>query len=125
VAHLSAPRFAIDVSDAQRDLNLAIPGVTLDIRRSDGRVVLDRPATVRVGKNATRISRLDGGASFDGRALKLTSFALQSDEASLQVDGVLSVIAKDPGLDVHLTGTADAARAARWGIEGTICRAEP
>jgi len=118
INHLAAPRFAINVSDAQSDLALTIPGLTLDIRRADGHLSLDAPATVRVGKNRTRISRLDGGASFDGRALKLASVALQSDEASLQLDGVLSVIAKDPGLDVHVTGTADATRAARWGMEG-------
>ena len=117
IAHLSAPRFVIDVTDAQNDLALAIPALTLDIGRNSGRVTLNRPASVRVGKRETRISTLDGGAAFDGRALRLTAAALRSDEASLLVDGVLSVIAKDPGVDVHATGTADIARVARWAME--------
>src|ERR1051325_2925507 len=117
IAHLSAPRFVVDVNDAQNDLALAIPGRALDIAKSSGRLTLNAPATVRVAKRQTRISTLDGGAAFDGRALKLTSVAMRADEASLQVDGVLSIIAKDPGMDLHVTGTADAARLARWGME--------
>ena len=118
IAHVSAPRLAIDFSDTQGDLALTIPALTLDIGRAEGRVSLNAPATVRMASNETHIKRLDGGTSFDGRAVKLTSVALQSDEASLQIDGVLSVIAKDPGLDIHVTGAADAARTARWGMEG-------
>ena len=123
IAHLSAPQFVVDVTDAQSDLALAIPGLTLDIAKSGGRLTLNAPATVRVAKRQTRISTLDGGASFDGRALKLTSVAMRAEEASLQIDGVLSIIAKDPGMDLHVTGTADAARLARWGMdEGELPR---
>src|SRR5712691_1179414 len=88
VAHLSAPRLVVDVKDAQNDLSLAIPGITLDVGRSQGRVALNAPATLAIGKQQTRISTLDGGAAFDGRALKLTAVSLRSDEGSLQLDGV-------------------------------------
>ena len=117
IAHILAPRFVIDIKDAQNDLALAIPGVTLDIRTRDGRMTLDAPATLTVGKNQTRVTALDGGASFDGRALKLTSVALRSPETTLEIDGMLSLLVKDPAVDVHATGTADVARLARWGVE--------
>src|SRR6267142_2100357 len=116
IAHLSAPRFVIDIKDAQNDLALAIPGLTLDIGRSDGRMTLLAPATLAVGGNRTEVTTLDGGASFDGRALKLTMVALRSPETSLEIDGVLSLLVKGPSVDVHATGTADVERLARWGI---------
>ncbi|HYS26461.1 MAG TPA: hypothetical protein VEP46_12680, partial [Vicinamibacterales bacterium] len=116
IAHLSAPRFVIDIKDAQNDLALAIPGLTLDIGRSDGRMTLVAPATLAVGGNRTEVTTLDGGASFDGRALKLTMVTLRSPETSLEIDGVLSLLVKGPSVDVHATGTADVERLARWGI---------
>src|SRR5882672_11061278 len=76
IAHLSAPRFVIDIKDAQNDL------------------ALDAPATLTVGRNQTRVTALDGGASFDGRALRLTKVALRSPEATLEIDGVLSLLVK-------------------------------
>src|SRR5258706_11899251 len=43
IAHLTAPRLAVQVADAQNDLALAVPGITLDIGRNDGRVTLNAP----------------------------------------------------------------------------------
>ena len=88
IAHLSAPRFVIDITDAQNDLALAIPGLNLDIGRSEGRMMLAAPAMLTVGNNRTQVTTLEGGASFDGRALKLTAVTLRSPEASLAIDGV-------------------------------------
>src|SRR6185503_8154611 len=92
IAHLLAPRFAIGIRDAQNDLALAIPALTLDIGRSDGRLALAAPATLTVGRNQTRVT-------------------------ALEIDGVLSLLVKDAAVDVRATGTADVARLARWGIE--------
>lgn len=117
IAHISVPRLTIEIADAQNELALAIPALSLDIGRDLGRVVLNATATVTLRDRQTHLSTLDGGASFDGRALRLKSVALRSDEATLQLDGVLSVIAKDPGVDLEITGTADAARLARWAID--------
>ena len=47
IAHLSAPRLLVDVKDAQNDLSLAAPGITLDIGRGQGRVALNAPARGR------------------------------------------------------------------------------
>src|SRR5436190_2350531 len=117
ITHLSAPQFAFDVTDATNDLAVTVPSLTLDIGRNNGRITLDVPATVRVGNTQTRVASLAGGASFDGRALKLTSVGMRSDEGSLQMDGVLSVIAEHAGMDLHLTGAAEAARVARWAMD--------
>ncbi len=116
IAHLSAPRFVIDIKDAQNDLALVIPGVTLDVRRADGRIALEVPATLTVGANRTQVTMLEGGAAFDGRALKLAAVTLRSPEASLRIDGTLSLLVKDPSVDVRATGTADVERLAAWGM---------
>src|SRR5262245_13976366 len=117
IRRLSAPRLLIDFADAQSDMAVTIPGVTLDIGKDRGRVALNAPATIRVANRQTRISSLDGGAAFDGRALKLTSLSLRADEGALRVDGTVSLLVPDPSLDVRAAGTADVERLANWGIE--------
>jgi outer membrane protein assembly factor BamA/autotransporter translocation and assembly factor TamB len=117
IRRLSAARLLVDFIDAQNDVAVTIPGVTLDIGRDQGRVALNAPATIRVASKETRVANLDGGASFDGRALKLSSVSLRADEGSLQVDGTVSLLVRDPSLDVRTAGTADIERLARWGIE--------
>ena len=101
VRRVSAPRLLVDFADAQNDMAVAIPGLTLDIGRDSGRVTLNAPATIRIANKQTQISTLDGGAAFDGRALKLNSVALRADEASLQVDGTVSLLVSEPSLDVR------------------------
>jgi hypothetical protein len=66
----------------RNDLTLVIPALTLDVGRTSGRATLNIPATVTVGQRRSRISTLQGGTAFDGRALKLTAVTLRSDEAS-------------------------------------------
>ena len=114
---LSAPRLLLDFTDAQNDVAVSIPGLTLDIGRDQGRVALNAPATIRVGNRETRLSNLDGGTSFDGRALKFSSLNVRADEGSARVDGTVSLLVRDPSLDVRTAGTADVERLARWGIE--------
>ena len=117
VRRLFAPRLLIDFTDAQNDVAVTIPAVTLDIGKDEGRVALNAPATIRVANKETRVANLDGGASFDGRALKLSSVALRAEEGTLQLDGLVSLLVRDPSLDVRITGTVDVERVARWGIE--------
>jgi len=117
IRRLSAPRLLIDFADAQSDMAVTIPGLTLDIGKDRGRVALNAPATIRVAKRQTRVTSLDGDVAFDGRALKLSSVSLRADEGSLQVDGTVSLLVRDPSLDLRAAGTADLDRLASWGIE--------
>src|SRR5262249_48665675 len=79
IEHFSAPRLAVEVKDAQHDLDLAIPGLTLDISQRSGRISLDVPATLSMGQRSTRVSAFNGGAAFDGRALRLSAVQLRLD----------------------------------------------
>src|SRR5689334_744197 len=117
IRRLSAPRLLIDFADAQSDVAVTIPGLTLDIGKDRGHVALNAPATIRVAKRRTRVTSLDGDVAFDGRALTLSSVSLRADEGSLQVDGTVSLLVRDPSLDVRAAGTADLERLASWGIE--------
>jgi outer membrane protein assembly factor BamA/autotransporter translocation and assembly factor TamB len=117
IGHLSAPRLLVDFTDSENDLHVTIPGITLDVGRNQGRVTLNAPATIRVANRETSITNLDGGSSFDGRALKLSALSLRAEEGSLQVDGMVSLLVREPSLDVRTVGTVDVERAARWGIE--------
>ena len=103
IAHLSAPRLLVDVKDAQNDLSLAVPGITLDIGRAQGRVALNAPATLSIGNKQTRISTLDGGASFDGRAS--------------HVDGSLTAFRRD----VTATAIGGCARCSSATLRSTAC----
>jgi len=114
---LLAERLLVDFTDAQNNVAVAIPAVTLDIGKDQGRVALSAPATIRVANKETHVANLDGGASFDGRAVQLSAVALRAEEGSLQIDGTVSLLVRDPSLDVRTAGTLDVERLARWGIE--------
>jgi uncharacterized protein involved in outer membrane biogenesis len=116
VRRLSAPSLVVDFTDLRNDIAAAVPGITLDIGRDQGRVMLNAPATIRVAKTQTRVSTLEGGATFDGRALKLSAVSLRADEASIQTDGTVSVLVEQPSFDIRATGTADVERLARWAV---------
>jgi outer membrane protein assembly factor BamA/autotransporter translocation and assembly factor TamB len=119
IERLVAPGFRVDVEDAQADLTLRIPGINIDIGRAAGRISLVAPATLSAGMRSTRVSTLEGGAAFDGRALRLSNVQLRADEGSARLDGVVFLLVRDGSVDLRATGTADVERLARWGIENT------
>ena len=121
IARLVAPRLAVDLQDAHNDLALGIPGIDVDIGRAGGRISLLAPAVLSMGAGRrTRVSTLEGSAAFDGRALKLSAVQLRADEGSAQIDGALSLLVREPSVDLHATGTADVERLARWGIKSGL-----
>ena len=116
IARLAVPRLAVEVRDEQNDVGVRIPAVAIQLTPNDGRVALGAPAEVRLGDRTSRISQLEGDATFDGRALHLTGAQVRTDEASIQADGSLLLIARDPAVDLTVKGTGDLARLARWGM---------
>ncbi|MBI4485618.1 MAG: translocation/assembly module TamB domain-containing protein, partial [Acidobacteria bacterium] len=63
-------------------------------------------------------SRLGGGVTFDGRAIDLSQFALETPDATLIVDGALALLVAEPHLDARFSGHADADAIARWSAIG-------
>jgi outer membrane protein assembly factor BamA/autotransporter translocation and assembly factor TamB len=126
VYRLAVPDLAIDVVDEPAKLGLSLPALTLSVGRDSGRLQLTKPGQLTRGGLTTRIRELDGGLSFDGRALHLAKMTLGADEASVAVDGTLSLLVRKPGLDLGVSGTGDVARLARWGgadvkaLDGTV-----
>ena len=116
IGRLEIQRLAIDVRDEQAASALQVPALALVLMPDEGSVSLEMPAELRVGTRTTRISQLHGQAAFDGRALWLTSTELRTDEASLTLDGAFLLITRDPRMDLHVIGTGDIARLARWGL---------
>ena len=109
-------RLAIDVRDDQATSALKVPALALVLTPDEGSVSLEMPAELRVGTHTTLISQLRGQAAFDGRVLWLTSTELRTDEVSLTLDGAFLLITRDPRIDLHVIGTGDIARLARWGL---------
>ena len=109
IARIDVPTLRVDVRDEQQDLAVTIPAVTIQLTRNQGRVTLRSPATVRLKDRQTRISQLEGGATFDGRALRLQNVQVRGNEGALAVDGTLVLIARDAMVDVTVKGTADLA----------------
>ena len=119
VARLDVPRLAIDLRDDQTDSSLQIPALALLLTPSGGTVSLDMPAELRVATRQTHVSHIQGQAQFDGRALGITDVAVLTDEASVTLDGVFEVLTRVPRLDLRLSGMADVAGLARWGLTDT------
>jgi hypothetical protein len=117
VARLFAPAAKVDVRDEQGNLALAIPDFTIDVTASGGRLALGMPARISYGSNATDVSRLAGGASFDGRDLHLTRVQAMTREGVAQVDGVVRLLRGEPGVDLQVSSTINLRQAARWGMD--------
>lgn len=121
IGSLNVPRLTVEIRDESRDLGLLVPAMAVRLTPDGGQIALGMPADVRMGGRSTRIDRLEGGAAFDGRALRLSDVRLQADEASLRVDGSLTVIARESAVDLRVQGSGDLAHLARWAVpEGDV-----
>jgi autotransporter translocation and assembly factor TamB len=117
IARLAVSPLRVDVRDEGSALALDIPGASVELTPRDGRVTITAPATVTFGDRRTRMTMLDGAARFDGRTLQLIGMQLRADEGQLQVDGGVTLIAKDPALSLRISGSGEIARLARWGMD--------
>jgi outer membrane protein assembly factor BamA/autotransporter translocation and assembly factor TamB len=122
IARLSVPQLAIDIRDEQADITLTMPAVTIELAPDEGRIAMARPAELRVGERMTRFTQLEGGVSFDGRALHLADVQVRADEASARASGSVELIARNPEVDLRVQGAGDVERLARWGMEGNLPR---
>jgi len=121
-ARLAIPQLAIDIRDEQADIAFSLPAVAIELTPGEGRIVMGRPADLRVGERRTRFTQLAGGASFDGRALHLADLQVRADEASARASGSVELIARDPQVNLRVQGSADVERLARWTMEGDLPR---
>ena len=117
IARLAVMPLRVDVRNEQSGFALDVPAAAVDLSADEGRIALAQPATVRVGKQQTTLRTLEGPARFDGRTLHLDDVDVEADEARVRVSGPVTVIANDPAVDLHVEGSGDVARLARWGME--------
>ena len=120
LAHVRAAAFAITVQDEVAGASLEVPAIDIDLAADDGRLALQRAATIGYAGRATQVTRLAGDATFDGRTLALSGFQAASPELALTLDGTLDVIAAEPGVQAQVSGSADVSRLAAWGLEGDL-----
>lgn len=118
VGRLQVPRLAVTIRDEVSGVSITAPSVAIDLSPTSGRLQLNAPALVTVGSHTTRVSQLAGGASFDGRTLRLAALQLRSDEAALAIDGTIGLLVREPRLNLQLRGTTDAERLAGWVAPG-------
>ena len=117
VARLFASSAKVDVRDEQGNTTLSIPDLTIDVTTSGGRIAFGMPARLSSGGTATMVSRLAGGASFDGRDLHLSEVQMASTEGTARLDGVVRLIRREAGMDLQVSSTIDLRQAARWGMD--------
>jgi outer membrane protein assembly factor BamA/autotransporter translocation and assembly factor TamB len=116
IGRINLSPLRLDIRDEGSEFALDVPASELQLSADNGRIAFTSPATVRVGDRGTRISKLEGGARFDGRTLTLSAVQVDAEEGRVQLDGPVTVIASEPSIDLRAKGTADIARLARWGM---------
>ena len=114
IQRLNIPRLAVDLRDEQAVMFLSMPSIALLLAPDEGYVRLQGDAQLNTETQITHISELNGNASFDGRALHFDNLQMRSDEGSARLDGSLTLIARDPSVDLGARGTIDVTRVARW-----------
>ena len=80
---------------SRRTWRFEAPAIGFELTPDQGSIALAQPAELRFGSRTTRISRLNGQAAFDGRALHLTATDVRTDDASMTVDGTVLLIARE------------------------------
>ena len=122
---IDVPQVAVDLRDEQAARFLWIPALAIQLTPDEGFVRMAREAELHTETQLTRVTRLEGEAAFDGRALRVANLQLELNELSAQLDGSLTLIARDPAIDLTVRGTGDAARLARWVVtNGYLPRAD-
>jgi hypothetical protein len=114
VNRIDVPQIAVDLRDEQQARFLWIPSLALQLAPDAGFVRLAREAELHTETQLTSVNRLEGDAAFDGRALRVDNLQLELNELDAQLDGSLTLIARDPAVDLMIRGTGDATRLARW-----------
>ena len=61
---------------------------------------------------------MDGGVSFDGRAVRPDGMSVVTGEGSARVDAALALIVREPRVDARVRGDVDVAALARWAGDG-------
>jgi len=114
VQRVNVPKLAVDLRDEQAGMFLWMPSVALLLAPDEGYLRLGGDAQLNTEAQITHISQLNGDASFDGRALHFENLQVRSDEGSARLDGSLTLIARDPALNLSARGSIDVTRVARW-----------
>jgi outer membrane protein insertion porin family len=116
VDRLSVRTLAVELVDDGAELRVQLPAVAVQLRAEGGSIALESPGQVRIRDRMTSIAEFAAGAAFDGRMLRLSDGRARADEGTLGFDGSLTVIAREPSMDLRVTSTADLAALARWGM---------
>ena len=116
IDRLAIPELTVDIRDEQATLVVWVPAAALLLDGDDGYVRLQREAQVSTQSQSTLVSELDGRAAFDGRALRLTGLRINSAEVDAEVDGSVTIIAREQTVDARIRGTADLTQLTRWVI---------
>lgn len=125
IARLTVPQLAVELRDEQAVRHLWMPSVDLLLTADEGHIALRRPAELNTETQFTTISRLEGRAMFDGRALRLDAVEAESPEGRLRLDGTVRIIAEQPSADVRARGSVDLTRLTRWVVNnGELPRGE-
>jgi len=111
---IDVPQIALDLRDEQAARFLWIPALAIRLTPDGGFVRMGREAELHTETQLTSVNRLEGDAAFDGRALHVSGLRLELNELDAQIDGSLTLIARDPSVDLAVLGTGDATRVARW-----------
>jgi outer membrane protein assembly factor BamA/autotransporter translocation and assembly factor TamB len=125
VNRIAVPQIALDLRDEQDARFLWIPALAIQLTPERGSIRLTREAELNTETQITSLTRLEGEAAFDGRALRMANLRLELNELDAQLDGSVTLLARDPAIDLTVRGTGDAARLARWVVvNGYLPRAD-
>ena len=116
IGRLAVTPLRVEITDAGSRFALAIPSADVALARDEGHIALGAPASLRVGDRGTTFAQIAGDARFDGRTLNVRNLQIDADEGRLRLDGALTLIARQPSLDLQVSGTGDLARLAAWGV---------
>ena len=107
-------RLSVDLNDEQAVTSLWLPAMAIELTPTGGFLRMETAGFVRTETQETVIQRIDGGARFDGLALHLSNLDVLTADGRARLSGAVTLIARDPSVDLTIAGSADATRVSRW-----------
>ena len=114
INRLDINRLSVDLNDEQAVTSLWLPAIAIGLTPTGGSLRMETAGFVRTETQETAIQRIDGGARFDGRALHLSNLDVLTADGRARLSGAVTLIARDPSVDLTIAGSADATRVSRW-----------
>lgn len=119
IGRMQVSDLTVEVADEPTAFAIVLAGGALDVTPRSGRITALR-GQLRWRDTASPISLFEGGLRFDGRTARIDALRVITSDAAVETSGTIDVLARQPRMQLAVSGTGELPRLARWATETTV-----